>query len=1229
MTGLSVHTLAHGIRNRPARFPFTAQTQTQALAAGSILTSRKAVEQGSGVHFSVSADAAETIAAAKGVSAWRVQCEAEYYWSFSDSEAENYPFDVLSNDMICPRTAGNAAGPFAAHVYETEGPHVARLWLFFEGVVYEASTEIQVSAFDLAHRIVGVLAADADTYAAETGLVPAHTYANFDDAATALNADAIDTLLLERGKTYPVTRAKRGIPAGSVIDAFGSGAKPIIDATGVELWNPPGLDEIPTASQTDFVSDGENFLDTSAYPNGVAVYVNDVLQTEIDDYTIETTDTPNDTIKFTAGLAVGERVLALRRAADGAIVPRGNALFRVEGSNVRLRNFVVRGSYDAADPSGPFDPNDLTTYDHSILLDVLSTFGDISNLTIFGVEASGVRALMGVDVATSANLFFVNCKVTDWFNYGAYLDGWIRTCFVGCDIRQNLAALNGPGGKTDNSTTYRNYPWHGPIRAALSYEQVINRCRFDSRSNWAGIDSEGEASWQPIARVAQSNVPNQSYAIAENHSTGGTSVWGGGVQNSWNTLARGGLTHAQNNISFIPGIGALGLWGLTSINNLWCVAKGPDGDPDNDWVFTSFGDPTVVLDPDVRTDGHYIRNDTVIVPDWADAPSNWFAVALRNVVSEAGLHNIASGSYPGGSWTPGPYAVSGTPTTITVTVKTTATSDQPDQRWRIWRGPSDDPASATSFGTLSAQGHPAANGFPAKTGGAYTIRQLDGAGVETASVSDTEQLEITINSGAFANGDHIWATREAMVEGRSRINAAGTARESDTAEPETFPVNNRATDFALDPPTIHNVQIVADADRADYYLYREDLALDAAAYASATRTDGPLSAWAQPQAGSSAIAAGTVASYKDVFGTLRGDDTDLGAIEAATDASALGALPYPPVVTFDWADTEAMLTAGDTLDETDLSVTISDAGEPALTLGDVTLYYRVTPSGAGEPNDLVLATDGVTVSAGDTIVPVADYAHLMTGLRLATATGKIAAAASTTPSYMSASSAIYNAVDLAINDSPHVETHTLAGLGPNERIVIGVYAASKDGSGSGVSDSITIQGVGGGAAVTATAITGAKAGRDGAADDRFVLMAYEAVTPSDYDGGAGEELTVTVAFSGSGRGGIHTMVAAVPGCNASVAGAARVGAGSAAPSVDGSAGDALVAFAFVSDNDVSLPLAWSGGVTTQASVYDEPETDIIDLAAGVAAGASDTVNFTSTATSPFIDLLVVARFPAP
>lgn len=909
-----------------------------ALGDSAISVSPRRISPGQGVHFAVDPVALKPAAEAAGVDLQTFRREAEYYWRFSDSEAENYDFTALPPDMRAPRRAGAAAGPFAAHVYVTPGVHRIALDLWFRGVRHTATTRIRVAPWN--HRIssTGVVDPKGDFSGA-----PRHgqSFTDIDDALAALNDGRIDRLLLRRGRTFRLDGYSasgayvigRGYSVGSerMIAAFGAPGddppviRPVFGEEGLWRFREAGRGR----------GDGvrRRFPIGRKAPARIAVYVDGALQREGHDY-----QRAPDAVLFSAAPEPGASVFILHRKRRGeALATLHGSLFRIGGRNAVVRDIAIRGPYDPSDP-GVFDPERLDTFEHAIHWQAFRIQG-ANNVTLFNVAVSGLRDAV-LSIGAGDGLFLVGCDITDWHNYGVFFAGHARTAIVGCDIRQNLAARNGPGSKSENTPGVPNHADHGPIRSPNSVEQVVNRNRLDSRTTWTAKSAETRRA-QPIARLAQSAAPGASYAFSENHTTGGASVFGGGAPNSWVPVPAADLIHGQNNIM----IGSEATWSfvnfqtpVTSINNYFVLPRSARGGG-----FTAFAGlrkGSFMARPDLPTDPPLSINDSFVFLD--DRPGERLVLGRPALLSRPGLHNVVSRSDADGR--PGGFLVRAARATVTVPVKVSPLASKGRFHWRIWRQPPGAPAlDARAFATLPEQSH------------AYRLAQRPTGAVRRAS-----SLTIQSLGPAFRAGETIWVTRERLL---------------DEATGRFFP-NNRRDPVEIPAPIFRNPLILIMGEWGAFQAAAGGPALDPARFRPGRFA--PLSPFFQPSQGSRALgAAEPPAAARDLTGALRPAQAALGALESESDLVGWDPLPATPSGVS--VALRGPITAGRPLTTQDVTLRIADPGEPPLSSEDVRLVLEARRADADAFEEVGA---GYTPEMGDVVRATASWAHLVTGFAL-------------------------------------------------------------------------------------------------------------------------------------------------------------------------------------------------------------------------------------------------------
>lgn len=186
--------------------------------------------------------------------------ELEYMWTFGDSNAgtwTNSPSGIGSVGAINDKSANVAYGPIAAHVYNNPGTYTWSLRVCdLTNCVFRTGTKIVLAWSDAIHGAT-LCVANGSTPVIGQGGCPA-------DATAVLNSDTVSPVddyktimttafgpngcgtgitcmrvLLRRGDTFVSgTSWTWGDYSGRVLDAYGTGARPIISHGNVHVNNP-------------------------------------------------------------------------------------------------------------------------------------------------------------------------------------------------------------------------------------------------------------------------------------------------------------------------------------------------------------------------------------------------------------------------------------------------------------------------------------------------------------------------------------------------------------------------------------------------------------------------------------------------------------------------------------------------------------------------------------------------------------------------------------------------------------------------------------------------------------------------------------------------------------------------------------------------------------------------------------------------------------------------------
>jgi hypothetical protein len=211
----------------------------------------------------------------------------------------------------------------------------------------------------------------------------------------------------------------------------------------------------------------------------------------------------------------------------------------------------------------------------------LQNIGNVRNTTIFRNKFSGLQQGV-VFVNNPVGVIVADNEITDWYLYGAFDAAPNRAAYIGNSIKQNPAAVSGPGG-TDQSIIPR-WADQGPIRTERVTSLVIAQNDMFSNTGWS---SDGRAH-QPTIRYNTSGAINHFGVINRNRLEGGFHVVMLNTQNSSTTgnvgnaifernILRGtnntdtfismsfGGTTIRNNIAVMPDV-------INTLNSFWAFA---------------------------------------------------------------------------------------------------------------------------------------------------------------------------------------------------------------------------------------------------------------------------------------------------------------------------------------------------------------------------------------------------------------------------------------------------------------------------------------------------------------------------------------------------------------------------------------------------------------------------------------------------------------------------------
>ena len=507
-----------------------------------ILASRPTAIAGQGVHFELNPADLSAPAARAGLSPEVFMRRAFCVWRFSENPAENYEFTRLAPDKYGRRHAGGAIGPFAGHVYETLGRHAVSCTVTLGAQVWVARGEVEVTRDRDAVYARATALCDPqgafDDYAGPTR--PAGLFTDVDEALAWLQAKPGRRLMLRRGRDYPINGTRRGpgqsdgyaMTEGACLEAWGEGDAPVLSlGAGWRNYLP----------DVEAVADGR----TLGFPARSKVGADAEILAYVDGKRRRDMRLTRGSVVFDAPPPAGAQVLAFAAGRRGALPQKTSRMIAITGPDAILRGIAFRGAYDPARP-GVFDGEDLSSYEHApIVVAVEFRSPKADRVTIFDCAARGLRGFVSATYAGDADVI-ANCAVSDWSNYGIYLNDARRLVVVGCDVAQTQAAATGGGGKSMNAIGRPNDADHGPLRTPESFSQVINACRFGSYNSWAGND------WQPIVRMATTNAGGMSYSFSECDCRGGSGYIPAGAPNPWIPQRRQGLIWSGAN-RFVAG----------------------------------------------------------------------------------------------------------------------------------------------------------------------------------------------------------------------------------------------------------------------------------------------------------------------------------------------------------------------------------------------------------------------------------------------------------------------------------------------------------------------------------------------------------------------------------------------------------------------------------------------------------------------------------------------------
>lgn len=949
----------------PTWLTFDAVTPTTNSAAISITaTPGSGPVVGQAVHFKVAPSSISTLAAARSVSVDDFEAEAEWFWEFSvGNSAEDYTFTALPADHMGGKTAGWALGRFAVHVYVGAGDHTARCSLYWRGeLVGTGERVVTVTARSYADAATAYCNPDGATAGADGIPASANVYTDINAAWAWVCAADGRALYLRRGKTFNLSVAGENLRANAMFAAYDAtgphgttGARPKVM---VDLgWT--GARITATGDGTEQVYTGLS-LGASIY-----VYFDNVLQTEGVGYT---RGIDADSNKITTTVPNGQTLRVFNQGSGGRLSFQGTILkMGVDRNGGIIRDIDFDGQYEPANP-GYFDNTDLYTANRFAGVTFLGGgSGTHRFITVFRCNINGFHGNIGSSL-DGEMIGAVDCNLDRWANYGFYTN-CPRAFTVGCSIVQDRLTVNGGQGKGYNrpiqtsGSAYNslNAPWHGPIRCAYSFEQVLNSCRLDSRNSWAG---DGLVSAQPCTRLAASTRVGQSYSYTQCHTSGGWGCFSGGTPNETVTASRYGMAYVGYNVfNFYPGKDSFGNGQIyvTSISNLYHIPAGTGSTASFAFFRKQEVSPYIVAD-DVRQEPWRSINDTFLV---LDSRASTLDINPSYVLASAGIQNLwsvtALFASPSSRGTKGGYPVPpdavGT-ATVRVPLSPDSLATKNTFATRIWRGTSE-PA-ATSAATVTAQ--------RALYDWQYAGMALNDDGFPPNGV---QWIDVTLKSGVWQAGDVVWISREQCVE-----TAGSTEVDDDTGEevvtgpgtPETFFTNNRTVALTRPPAVFHNSLILMPTPWSTVKL-ADAVVSDTSGYLPSAF--GTWDAYWRPVTGNTAIDAATgINAAFDVRGQLRAGTTAKGALEPDTDVTGWPAIPLVPSVSV--ALSPATYTEGDAFGADNVVATIASAGAPTLTAGDIAKTAEVISNETG----LVTSTTGdASVDAGTSVRGRIVWAH--------------------------------------------------------------------------------------------------------------------------------------------------------------------------------------------------------------------------------------------------------------
>jgi hypothetical protein len=166
--------------------------------------------------------------------------------------------------------------------------------------------------------------------------------------------------------------------------------------------------------------------------------------------------------------------------------------------------------------------------------------GPVFNTTIFRNKFSGLE--MGVlFIDRPVGVVVADNEISDWYNFGIFDSSANKTAYIGNSIKQNPAAVSGPGG-TDRSIIPR-WADSGPVRTSDVTSLVVAQNDMFSNTGWS---SNGQAH-QPTLRYNGSGSLNHFGIINRNRFQGGFTVVSMSTQNS-STLGNVGNAIFERNL---------------------------------------------------------------------------------------------------------------------------------------------------------------------------------------------------------------------------------------------------------------------------------------------------------------------------------------------------------------------------------------------------------------------------------------------------------------------------------------------------------------------------------------------------------------------------------------------------------------------------------------------------------------------------------------------------------